>query len=305
MATTQDYINQLKIDKQNLVSMLNNMGVEANENETFTALAPKVGKIVADPILQDKAITITENGTQTITADSGYNGLNKVDITTNIQTGGNTPTVGFIVNKWTNTGYPKEITFVGMSKINNYYFRNTSGTTSDWGAYLEKVTLNAGITSIGNSSFYNTTNLKEINLDNVVTFYANAFYGCRNLVVKTLKKAQTIMFNAFQNNTSLTQMSLPSFVDMQSGSQSPWKGCSNLKALWIGDKVSNALNECTFRDTYLTKIFINLPRATVEAMTYYSLLWRAPSTCQIICNDDAGWMTQEEFDAIDWATYTG
>lgn len=24
----------------------------------------------------------------------------------------------------------------------------------------------------------------------------------------------------------------------------------------------------------------------------------------VICNDDEGWMTQEEFDAIDWATYT-
>ena len=49
MATTQDYINQLKIDKENLVSMLNNMGVEASNNESFTSLTPKVGKIVYAP----------------------------------------------------------------------------------------------------------------------------------------------------------------------------------------------------------------------------------------------------------------
>lgn len=84
MATTQDYINQLKIDKQNLVSMLNNMGVEATNSETFTSLTPKVGKIVTDSILQDKSIEITENGTTNIVADEGYNGLNNVEVVTNV-----------------------------------------------------------------------------------------------------------------------------------------------------------------------------------------------------------------------------
>jgi hypothetical protein len=84
MATTQDYINQLKIDKENFNSMLNSMGVETTGNETFTKLVPLVGKIVTDPILQDKTIEITENGTQTITADEGYNGLNNVEVVTNV-----------------------------------------------------------------------------------------------------------------------------------------------------------------------------------------------------------------------------
>lgn len=84
MATTLDYINQLKEDKKNLVEMLNSMGVEASDSDTFTSLTPKVGKIVTDPILQDKNIEITENGTTTITADEGYNGLNNVQVTTNV-----------------------------------------------------------------------------------------------------------------------------------------------------------------------------------------------------------------------------
>lgn len=88
MATTQDYINQLKVDKQNLVTMLNNMGVEATDNETFTSLTPKVGKIVTDPILQDKSITITENGTTNIVADEGYNGLNNVDVIVEVEGAG-------------------------------------------------------------------------------------------------------------------------------------------------------------------------------------------------------------------------
>lgn len=37
------------------------------------------------PNLQDKSITITENGTQNITADSGYDGLGNVEVITNIE----------------------------------------------------------------------------------------------------------------------------------------------------------------------------------------------------------------------------
>lgn len=84
MNTTIEYINQLKEDKKNLVNMLNGMGVEASENETFTSLTPKVGKIVTDPILQDKSINITENGTINIVADEGYDGLYNVSVTTNV-----------------------------------------------------------------------------------------------------------------------------------------------------------------------------------------------------------------------------
>ena len=39
------------------------------------------------PTLQSKSVTITENETTTITADSGYDGLNEVEVTTNVSGG--------------------------------------------------------------------------------------------------------------------------------------------------------------------------------------------------------------------------
>lgn len=45
MATIQEQINQLKVDKQNLVDNLVAKGVEATNNETFTTLVPKVKDI--------------------------------------------------------------------------------------------------------------------------------------------------------------------------------------------------------------------------------------------------------------------
>lgn len=88
MHTTQELLDSLKQDKINLANMLNSMGVEVSENETFTSLTPKVGKIVTKPILQDKTIEITENGIINIVADEGYDGLYNVSVNTNVASSG-------------------------------------------------------------------------------------------------------------------------------------------------------------------------------------------------------------------------
>lgn len=40
---------------------------------------------IVTPNLQSKSVNITQNGTQTVTPDNGYNGLDEVAITTNIE----------------------------------------------------------------------------------------------------------------------------------------------------------------------------------------------------------------------------
>ena len=40
------------------------------------------------PALQNKSVTITENGTTNVTADTGYDGLSQVEVTTNVSGGG-------------------------------------------------------------------------------------------------------------------------------------------------------------------------------------------------------------------------
>lgn len=47
----------------------------------------EIASIQTDPTLQNKSITITQNGTQTVSADSGYDGLGQVEITTNVDIG--------------------------------------------------------------------------------------------------------------------------------------------------------------------------------------------------------------------------
>ena len=47
-----------------------------------------------------------------------------------------------------------------------------------------------------------------------------------------------------------------------------------------------------------------MPRAEVEAMDgyKYKFVGKTAQAVTIVCNDDADWITKEEFDAIDWTT---
>lgn len=182
MTTTQDYIDQLKIDKQNLVSILNNMGVEANNSETFTSLTPKVGKIVTDPILQDKSVEITENGTTTITADSGYDGLNNVEVTTNVASGG--------------MYAPRKISFsayMGTELNAETSNLDTSNLTSMANMFSQCFYL----TSVDTSNF----------ITNNVTNMYRMFYDCGKLTTPNLTSFDTsnvtLMHEMFYNCTTM------------------------------------------------------------------------------------------------------
>ena len=77
MATTAEYLTQLKKDKKNLVNNLVAKGVSASDSETFTSLVPKVNDVKAK--LQDKIVNPLEEGREVI-SDDNYDGLNKVTI---------------------------------------------------------------------------------------------------------------------------------------------------------------------------------------------------------------------------------
>ena len=128
MPTIQQQINQLKKDKETLNTMLNTMGVETTGNETFTQLTPLVGKIVTNPILQDKTVEITENGTTSITADEGYNGLNSVQVTTSISGSGGLeePEVGCYLMDFNENGLPTKIKINGYTIIDSNQYEQYS-----------------------------------------------------------------------------------------------------------------------------------------------------------------------------------
>lgn len=76
------------------------------------------------PVLQDKEVTITENGETEITADSGYDGLSSVNVTTDVP--GSTPVT--IFSEYNEK--LKEITTEFVNNINQY-IQNRNAYTND------------------------------------------------------------------------------------------------------------------------------------------------------------------------------
>lgn len=238
MPTIQQQLNQLKKDKASLNTMLNTMGVETTGNETFTELTPLVGKIVANPILQDKSIEITENGTTTITADEGYDGLNNVSVTTNVAGSGGG-------GKYT----PRHLS---MLRFSNY-----TGTELDY--EVENLDT-SNLTSMA-STFFNCSKLEKLDLSNWnttnVTSTKQMFYNCQSLT--TLILGENFVADNITDTSNMFQ------------------NCSELKTLVIKSKTpfpisGSAMTNCNLASDYYARIY--LPDELVETyktMDYWKI----------------------------------
>ena len=104
-------------------------------------------------------------------------------------------------------------------------------------------------------------------------------------------------------------LSMPKITGLRANAKQYATFSSGLIAVWIGSSVTEygITNYVFYNSINIKKMFIDLPRQTVEAMPNYSTAFSSGSltTDVIICNDDSDFMTCEEFDAIDWSTYTG
>ena len=284
-----------------------------------------------EPLLQNKSVEIKENGTTNIVADEGYDGLNSVEVVTNVSSGGggDMPDKYVVATAWNSNGLPTKYTMNNIKSIPAGFFKENT--------YIKEINIQGNTLILGSQSFYKCTNLETVVLpDTIGAIEGNCFYGCSNLLLDKLPSSldpymnqDFIFFNCskitikkipdsvtyisggsqFKNCVSIAQLSMKNIEGISGDydSSNAFNGCTGLKAVWIGSKItSSGLGLCVFSNCpNLAKIFIDKPRATVEAMTYYSRNWYAPDTVEIICNDDAGFMTQAEFDAIDWSTYTG
>lgn len=243
------------------------------------------------------------------------------------------------VNEFDEEGYATKITIKGLEKIPDFGFSgykyNSMECFSVVVKKLETVVLGSDVKTIGKGAFYNNSSIKTINIDNITYIDQYAFSGCTNLNIskfpegvsgslvwsvfnssgvsfKTLPNITLLGYSVLSKCNNLTQLSMPKveYLSAQGTSSGAIRECKNLKAVWFGANLKNIADYTFGGCTAMKRIFIDKPRAQVEAMSGYSIAWAeynnitfSFTTDVIVCNDDEGFMTQEEFDAIDWATY--
>ena len=224
--------------------------------------------------------------------------------------GGDTPTIGYVVNEFDSNGKIKSVTTYGYTNLPDYQFYNQQELTT--------ITLNSGLKKFGYNCFYNCTKLSLTSLPNTVTTFTEyCFYNCQSLSIKSLPDSVTaISQRAFPNCTGLTQLSMNVTGIAGTATGNPaFYGCTNIVAFWLGSKFNNS--GVTYSGNYglyiggnkkLQRIFIDRPRSEVEALSGYNYAFQGDTSQtakdRIICNDDEGFMTREQFDAIDWEHYS-
>lgn len=301
------------------------------DDETIDEYADFVDSIQTgggQPNLQNKSVEITTNTTTNITADSGYDGLGEVEVITSVS-GGDTPAVGTVFSDWDSSGYPHTAQYGGRSALGSYYFATQNSGALGLTSKLETVTLSNDVTSINNYALSYLKNLKNITMSNAITSMGQAsFYYCSNLELTALPSSLTTLgMSAFTycsklaitqipsgvtylNNitfaqcTSLKKISMSSVTTIAStvANNGAFYACSGLKQVWIGSAITNSgLARYSFQGcNALEKIYIDLPRATVQSFTNYQYAFMndTSKTGIIVCNDDSGWINKTTFDNL-------
>lgn len=148
------------------------------------------------PNLQSKSLTITENGTQTVSADSGYDGLDEVEITTNVSSSGggknfqsNTDTFYAIGNgAYTHSGLKLTVNKTGTYTVKWFAYRTSTSYDSfasalyiDGVLHTQKTTWGApyirdNATTTSNQSSFQNNKVENVQLqeNQVIEIYSKS-----------------------------------------------------------------------------------------------------------------------------------
>lgn len=229
--TTEQYLNQLKTDKQSLVDNLVTKGVPATNEETFTTLVPKV-------------LDISSGGSE-----------DNLDIE-------------FINDETTSSLYPNKAIFkkgkiYPSSPYDKFFvpglFLETSGNfdafKSGMFANIKEITLSPDITILGEGCFSGLRNLKNVNLENITNMKKRCFAECASLVLSEISDSVVLEDSVFYNCKKITLNKLPSATTTVG--RNLFYGCSSITEFTINDGINIENAQYAFEDcSSLTNIKI-------------------------------------------------
>ena len=252
---------------------------------------------IVETKLQDKSITITENGTQNITFDEGYDGLNSVEVTTNIESGGGgkyTPSyISFYGYTGTNLDYELEnLDLSNLTTLSNMFYNCTK---------LKEITLNNVNVPLADSAqgmFYSCSSLETLNISGwnvpLLTETRNMFMMCSKLTTINIKNWNTpkltSLYSTFSSCSQLQEVDLTGW-DMSNvtNMRGTFGSCSQLKSVIFpeslnGSKVTNMLALFSGCSSLQHIDMRNCDFSNVTSSG--SMFNNVPVDCEIIVKDD-------------------
>lgn len=206
------------------------------------------------PVLQDKEVTITQNGESTVTKDSGYDGLNTVSITTNVPQPSGKITI-------TENGTDIDVSSYASADVN---------VPSGGGKYAPRY-----INQLNFSGYTGTElnyEIENIDVSNLL-FFNNMFYNCSNLINKLdltswTNSVAASLYSMFYNCSNLTEIDMKNIGAGVNNMNSTFFGCTRLQKLDVRS--------------------INFPNVTRYDYIFGSgYQTNVPSNCLIIVKDTA------------------
>lgn len=230
----------------------------------------------SSPNLQSKEITITENGTQNVSPDTGYDGLLNVEITTDVSSGEDWSDIGYsavpdaislihafskeIYDNWNpdspyrfnNQPYNYKMVICPLVDVRKLAMANQCFDSCV--ALKEVPALNfTNIITNCNKMFYQCKALEKVDLSNMdtsnVTNFQQMFQSCwslKNLDVTHLNTEKGRYFNnMFAECKNLESLDLSNFntgvTSLSKEFNAMFSGCENLKSINFGNNFDTSL----------------------------------------------------------------
>lgn len=214
----------------------------------------KLSAIQAQPVdaggsnLQTKALTITSNGTVSVTPDAPYDALKKVDVTVNVASGGGSPTDPYI-----------EYTSLDSSgRVFTAKFRGTLVPEHAFSylAELTSVDMPDNVIAIGDNGFYRCPKLQLTSLPSGITSLPTAaFQYCPKLALTTFPSGLiSIGDYAFRQGTGLASITLP--PALTTIGDYAFANCTGLETVRFTSTVSSIPNGVFSGCTKLSTIYV-------------------------------------------------
>ena len=152
----------------------------------------------------------------------------------------------------------------GITSIGNYAFANCTGLT--------EITIPSGVTSIGNYAFNGCTGITSITIpESVTSIGSSAFRGCIGLTeIEIPSSVTSIAGEVFYGCIGLTEIEIPSSVT--SIGSSAFRGCIGLTEIEIPNSVTIIGGNAFYQCTGLTSIEIPSSVTSIAGEVFYGCI---------------------------------